>query len=78
MGEPVRAGEAPAAKELEKGKAYGWCACGLSSRQPFCDGSHKATAIKPVVFRPEREGTHYLCMCKQTKTKPYCDGSHTE
>ena len=26
---------------VEKGKTYFWCACGLSLKQPFCDGSHK-------------------------------------
>jgi len=25
---------------VEKGKTYFWCACGLSQKQPFCDGSH--------------------------------------
>ena len=24
--------------EVEEGKKYFWCACGLSQRQPFCDG----------------------------------------
>ena len=22
-------------------KIYAWCTCGLSEKQPFCDGSHK-------------------------------------
>ena len=26
---------------VEKGKTYFWCACGLSQKQPFCDGAHK-------------------------------------
>ena len=26
--------------KVEKGKTYSWCACGLSQKQPFCDGSH--------------------------------------
>jgi CDGSH-type Zn-finger protein len=41
---PVRAAEAPFAVQVEQGKDYWWCACGLSQSQPFCDGSHK----KPV------------------------------
>ena len=26
---------------VEEGKTYYWCQCGLSKKQPFCDGSHK-------------------------------------
>ncbi len=29
---------------------YKWCACGMSDKQPLCDGSHKHTAFKPVEF----------------------------
>ena len=36
-------------------KKYAWCACGLSSNQPFCDGSHKVTDITPIVFENEKE-----------------------
>ena len=35
-----RAGDGPIAVEVEKYKSYYWCACGLSKKQPFCDGSH--------------------------------------
>ena len=28
---------------LETGKDYYWCACGLSKDGIFCDGSHKST-----------------------------------
>ena len=31
--------------DVEKGKDYYWCACGLSKSQPFCDGSHKAAGF---------------------------------
>jgi len=36
---------------VEQGKKYYWCACGLSKKQPFCDGSHKSApelGLKPV------------------------------
>jgi CDGSH-type Zn-finger protein len=46
--------------------------------KPFCDGSHKVTDIKPVVFVAEETKKAHLCMCKQTKNKPYCDGSHNK
>ncbi|OXE35441.1 MAG: hypothetical protein CGW95_13775 [Phenylobacterium zucineum] len=39
---PVRAADIPFAVDVEAGQDYWWCSCGLSSRQPFCDGSHKA------------------------------------
>ena len=39
-GYPKIAAKAPAVLDLEPG-TYWWCACGLSSKQPFCDGSHK-------------------------------------
>jgi CDGSH-type Zn-finger protein len=29
------------------GETLWFCACGLSNNQPFCDGSHKATAGEP-------------------------------
>ena len=37
---PHIAQKAPFAVEVEEGKIYFWCACGLFSRDPFCDGSH--------------------------------------
>ncbi len=76
MDTPQRAGNEPKAVELIKGKTYAWCACGRSKNQPFCDGSHKVTTFKPVVFTAEESATKHLCMCKQTKNRPYCDGSH--
>ena len=75
---PKRAGDKPVEVDLEKGKTYAWCACGLSKNQPFCDGSHKITDIKPVVFVAEETKKAHLCMCKQTKNMPYCDGSHNK
>lgn len=68
----------PIMVNLEAGKAYAWCACGHSSKQPFCDGKHKETGIKPVVFKSIENQKAALCMCKQTKNPPYCDGSHSK
>ena len=47
MSEPTIAQKAPYAEELEPG-TYWWCACGKSSNQPYCDGSHKGTDFTPV------------------------------
>ena len=52
---PEIGGRAPLPIEVEAGKSYWWCACGLSKKQPFCDGSHKVTAFTPIEFKPEKE-----------------------
>ena len=75
--QPKIAGEQPVAVELEEGKRYAWCACGESSNQPFCDGSHAGTSMRPHVFTAEKSGQAYLCMCKRTGNKPLCDGTHS-
>ncbi len=78
MDKPKVAGTQPTAIELEAGKTYAWCSCGESSNQPFCDGSHKPTPYKPLVFKAEETKTAYLCMCKQTGNPGFCDGSHAK
>ena len=62
-------------KELEPDTYY-WCACGLSSNQPFCDGSHEGTSFNPVEFKLTEKKNVSLCLCKRTKNSPYCDGEH--
>jgi CDGSH-type Zn-finger protein len=75
MESPKIAARFPAAVTLEPG-TYFWCACGRSSNQPFCDGSHKGTGLSPVSFTIDTKKSVFLCQCKQTKNKPFCDGSH--
>ena len=70
------AGRKPAEVQLEAGKKYAFCACGLSLDQPFCDGSHKGSPFKPHLFTAESSEKQWLCMCKRTKNVPYCDGTH--
>lgn len=74
---PVPAGKEPMVMELEPGN-YAWCACGRSSKQPWCDGSHKGTGMRPLVFDLTETRRAAMCMCKKTKTPPYCDGSHRD
>jgi CTP:molybdopterin cytidylyltransferase MocA/CDGSH-type Zn-finger protein/quercetin dioxygenase-like cupin family protein len=63
--------------ELEKGKTYLWCSCGLSKNQPFCDQSHRDTAFKPVRYVAEQASEEVLfCNCKHTADGPFCDGAH--
>ena len=64
--------------EVEAGKKYSWCSCGLSSNQPFCDGSHKGSEFVPKVFVAEESKTAYLCNCKHTANPGFCDGSHNK
>jgi CDGSH-type Zn-finger protein len=76
MTAPAIAAKQPAEVTLEAGKTYAWCVCGLSQKQPFCDGTHKTTELKPLVFKQEQTKTAWLCQCKQTKNRPFCDGTH--
>ena len=41
MKKPHTAQKSPYKIKVEKGQVYYWCACGLSQKQPFCDGSHR-------------------------------------
>ena len=78
MSEPVRAGDAPIPIEVEEGKAYFWCACGQSSNQPFCDGSHAGTGLAPMRWTAPATRRVFFCTCKATSGQPLCDGSHNK
>ncbi|MBT5019952.1 CDGSH iron-sulfur domain-containing protein [bacterium] len=73
---PKVAGTSPVKVELEEGKKYAYCTCGLSSNQPFCDGQHKGSGFNPIVFTAEANQTIPMCMCKLTENAPRCDGKH--
>ncbi|MBD3662548.1 CDGSH iron-sulfur domain-containing protein [Sulfitobacter aestuariivivens] len=66
----------PYAMEVEAGKSYFWCACGKSSTQPLCDGSHKGTEFAPHKFEATKDGKMMFCGCKKSTTPPLCDGTH--
>ena len=76
MSSPTIAQKAPFGVDVEAGKSYWWCACGLSARQPFCDGSHKGGPHVPVEFKADETKTVWFCGCKHTAGAPLCDGSH--
>ena len=73
---PTVAGTTPIWEALEAGKSYHWCACGLSKKQPYCDGSHSGTEFTPIAFTATETAKKPICTCKATKTPPYCDGAH--
>ena len=76
MKKGIRAGEAPIGVDVEQGKAYYWCTCGKSSKQPFCDGSHTGSEFGPLTYKAEQSKKVWFCTCKQTNDQPLCDGSH--
>jgi CDGSH-type Zn-finger protein len=71
-----RAAESPFPTAVEAGKDYWWCACGLSKKQPFCDGSHKGGPFTPVKYSATESKTVYFCGCKASGNPPLCDGTH--
>ncbi len=73
---PIATQNEPYQVELEAGD-YKWCACGLSQKQPFCDGAHSGSGLHSVKFSLAEKETKFLCGCRQTKTPPFCDGSHS-
>ena len=77
MTEPKIAQKSPYVEDVEA-KKYAWCACGLSENQPYCDGSHKVTDIKPMIVEISEGKKVAWCGCKQTGNKPFCDGTHNK
>ena len=73
---PEIAGVSPVMIDLKKGENYAWCSCGMSTNQPWCNGSHKKTSFNPLIFSSEESEKSAICTCKHTKNPPYCDGSH--
>ncbi|GAB4328973.1 MAG: hypothetical protein Kow0074_25200 [Candidatus Zixiibacteriota bacterium] len=60
----------------EQPRKVAWCQCGRSTNQPYCDGSHKATDIRPIIIELTEAKRVSWCGCKQSGNKPFCDGTH--
>lgn len=74
--QPTVAGKTPMPVEVEAGKDYWWCSCGKSSKQPFCDGSHKGSSFSPMKYTAPETKRVFFCTCKQTANAPLCNGAH--
>ena len=70
--------KAPYPVDVEAGKSYFWCSCGMSANQPFCDGSHKGSDFAPVKYTAEADKKVFFCGCKASAAQPTCDGSHAK
>ncbi len=77
MEEPKIAQKAPYVLDLDPGTYY-WCSCGKSSKQPFCDGSHKGTKFVPEKIEITENKKVALCGCKHSKNGAFCDGAHAK
>ena len=76
--DPVVRALAPLRVEVEEGRTYFWCACGRTKSEPWCDGSHKATTIRPVKWVAPKSGIAGVCACRATRRpgRVLCDGAH--
>ena len=77
MSESKIAQKMPYVQKAEAGKTYAWCACGRSENQPFCDGSHAVTDLRPVIVKIKEEKNVAWFGSKQSGNKPFCDGTHS-
>ena len=67
----------PYVMQVEAGN-YFYCTCGKSTRQPYCDGSHKGSEFRPMKVEIEEPKTVAWCGCKHSAGKPFCDGNHAK
>jgi len=77
MSDPEIPQKRPYIEELEPG-VYAWCACGKSTKQPYCDGSHRGTEFSPIVVKIIEPKKVAWCGCKHSSNRPYCDGTHAK
>ena len=56
MSQAIIAANKPIEVALKKDQKMAWCTCGRSKDQPYCDGSHRGTDFKPLMFTPPADG----------------------
>ncbi len=78
MEKPACPQKSPYKVKVEEGKTYSWCSCGLSQKQPFCDGSHRNCEgnLRSLKYTAKSDKEIFFCGCKATKHPPFCDNSH--
>ncbi len=74
--QPIITSKTPFAVEVQSGKDYYLCSCGLSKTMPMCDGGHQGTSFTPEKFSAQEDKTVYFCGCKQSANSMFCDGAH--
>ena len=62
----------------EKCGKKAFCTCGLSNKNPYCDGSHKGTRFSPEIIELTEDSKIAWCGCKYSKKGAFCDGSHKQ
>ncbi|MSO93552.1 MAG: CDGSH iron-sulfur domain-containing protein [Rhodospirillales bacterium] len=72
---PASPQSGPYVVQVEEGREYRWCSCGLSANQPWCDGSHEGTPFEPIAFVAPLSAEFHMCGCKRSDNKPYCFGT---
>ena len=72
---PIASRDGPYVVQVEAGRRYRWCSCGLSATQPWCDDAHVGTDFEPIVFEAPISGEFHMCGCRQSNNKPYCFGT---
>ncbi len=55
---------------------YAWCRCQKSARYPYCDGTHRGTAVTPLKVVLDQEQVVSWCACGRSGNAPFCDGTH--
>lgn len=67
----------PYVMEMKAGK-YAYCTCGNSSKDPFCDGSHKGKGFRPEIVELDEDKKVAWCGCKHSSKGAFCDGTHNK
>ena len=54
--------------DVVSGKSYFLCQCGLSSKYPLCDGTHRNTSFNPEKYIASESTSLTICGCNDLKT----------
>ena len=71
MSKGQRAGESAIAVDVEEGKSYYWCSCGKSSKQPFCDGSHKGQNLILLPIKLKQQKKCFFVLVNKLTINPF-------